>query len=50
VLTTIKDNVTHIEEQLKTFERNLMFDRKVIQKCCSQPPEGSGGCCTSPTV
>lgn len=29
VLTTIKDNVAHIQELLKTFEQNLMFDRKV---------------------
>jgi hypothetical protein len=34
VLTTIKDNVSHIEELLKTFERNLMFDRKVIPGYC----------------
>lgn len=29
VLTTIKDNVSRIVELLKTFEHNLMFDRKV---------------------
>jgi hypothetical protein len=29
VLTTIKDNVSSIQELLKTFEQNLMFDRKV---------------------
>jgi hypothetical protein len=29
VLTTIKDNVGHIQELLHGFERSLMFDRKV---------------------
>lgn len=29
ILTTIKDNVTNTLDILKTFERNLMFDRKV---------------------
>lgn len=29
VLTTIKENVSKIVDQLKVFEKNLMFDRKV---------------------
>lgn len=29
VLVTIKDNVTRITELLRTFERSLMFERKV---------------------
>lgn len=32
VLTTIKDNVVGIADLLKTFERNLMFDRKVSKR------------------
>jgi len=35
VLTTIKDNVSRIVELLKTFEHNLMFDRKVCPGCKS---------------
>lgn len=54
VLTTIKENVSHIEELLKTFQRNLMFERKVRHQTaharhphtqtpspCSQPASNS---------